>query len=216
MIKDFKGAIFDLDGTVLDSNWVWEQIDIDFLGARGIQVPEDYMETIAHLGADATAVYTIERFGLNEKPEDLVAEWISMAKEAYAEKIICKPYAKEYIKKLYNEGVKLAVATSSDRELFMATLEREGIMPYFSEIVTVGEVKRGKGFPDVYEEAARRLGEKPVDCVVFEDILKGVEGAKIGNFKVVAVYDYKSAHNRKQMEQLADCYIEEFKQLMEV
>lgn len=216
MIKDFKGAIFDLDGTVLDSNWVWEQIDIDFLGVRGIEVPEDYMETIAHLGAHATAVYTIDRFDLNEKPEDLVAEWITMAKEAYAKKILCKPYAKEYIKKLYDEGVKLAIATSSDRELFMVTLEREGIMPYFSSIVTVGEVNRGKGFPDIYEEAARRLGEKPENCVVFEDILKGIEGAKAGNFKVVAVYDYKSAHNREQMEKLADCYIEEFKQLMEV
>lgn len=216
MIKDFKGAIFDLDGTVLDSNWVWEQIDIDFLGARGIEVPGDYMETIAHLGAHATAVYTIDRFGLNEKPEDLVSEWVDMAKEAYAKKIVCKPYAKEYIKQLYDKGVKLAVATSSDRDLFMATLEREGIIEYFSVIVTVDEVKRGKGFPDIYEEAARRLGEEPENCVVFEDILKGIEGAKAGNFKVVAVYDYKSAHNRAQMEKLADCYIEEFKQLMEV
>lgn len=215
-LKNIRGAIFDLDGTLLDSNWLWEQIDIDFLGARGIEVPEDYMETIAPLGAYATALYTIDRFNLNDTPEGLVAEWISMAKEAYAEKIICKPHAKEYVKQLYDAGVKLAVATSSDRELFMATLEREGIMSYFSSIVTVSEVNRGKGFPDIYEEAARRLGEEPEDCVVFEDILKGIEGAKAGNFKTVAIYDYKSAHNGQQMKELCDYYVEEFKELMEV
>lgn len=215
-LNNIQGAIFDLDGTLLDSNWVWEQIDIDFLGVRGIEVPNDYMESIAHLGAYATAVYTIDRFSLNDTPEGLVAEWIDMAKEAYAKKIVCKPYAKEYIKQLYDAGVKLAVATSSDRDLFMATLEREGIMEYFSSIVTVDEVKRGKGFPDIYEEAARRLKVEPTNCVVFEDILKGVEGAKAGNFKVVAVYDYKSAHNGEQMKKICDYYIEEFKELTEV
>ncbi len=214
MIKGFKGAIFDLDGTILDSNWLWEQIDKDFLGIRGIEVPADYMETISPLGAEATAVYTIERFGLTDKPEDLIEEWFSMAKQAYAEKICCKPFAKGYIKKLYQNGVKLAVATSSDRQLFMATLEREGLLEYFSEIVTVSEVSRGKGFPDIYLEAAKRIGVEPENCVVFEDVLKAVEGAKTGNFKVVAVQDYKFAHHKEQMEKIADCYIKGFEELI--
>lgn len=214
MVKDFEAAIFDLDGTILDSGWVWEQVDRDFLGVRGIEVPDDYIECICHLGAMGTAVYTIERFGLNDEPEELVAEWIEMAKKAYANDVICKPYVKEYIEKLYNQGIKLAVATSSDRELFIATLERENLLKYFSVVVTVGEVKRGKGYPDVYLEAASRLGVEPKNSVVFEDILKAVEGAKKGKFQVVAVYDYQSAHNRERMEEVADCYIESFKELL--
>lgn len=216
MIKNIKAAIFDLDGTILDSGWVWEEVDRKFLGDRGIEVPSDYIEAICHLGTQATALYTIERFGLDDKPEDLIAEWITLAKKAYAKEVVCKPGTKEYIKRLYNNGVKLAVATSSDRELFITTLEREGILKYFSAIVTVAEVERGKGFPDVYEEAVRRLGEKPDQCVVFEDILKGVEGAKAGGFRVVAVYDDQSVHNRKKMEELADYYIESFEELLEV
>ena len=110
----------------------------------------DYVESISPLGAYKAAVYTIDRFNLHgEKPEELVREWFDMAKEEYAKKVVCKPGAKEYITHLFKGGKKLAVATSSDRELFMPTLEREGILNCFSEIVTVDEVKRGKGFPEM-------------------------------------------------------------------
>lgn len=86
MIKK-KGAIFDMDGTLLDSMWVWRQIDVDFLGRRGFEVPPDYLEMITPMGYCRAAEYTIERFGLNEKPEDLIQEWYGMAAEAYAKKV---------------------------------------------------------------------------------------------------------------------------------
>jgi HAD superfamily hydrolase (TIGR01509 family) len=213
-LNNIEGAIFDLDGTVLDSAWVWEKVDIEFLGNRGFEVPEDYVEAISPLGADRAAVYTIERFGLNENPQDIVEEWFQMAKSAYANQVVCKPYAKEYIKKLHGQGIKLSVATSSDRKLFIATLEREGILKYFKHIITVDEVKRGKGYPDIYEEAARRMKLNPHRCVVFEDIITGVRGAKMGEFKVVAVQDEKSLQNREKLEKTADYYIENFQELL--
>lgn len=207
----YKGAIFDLDGTILDSSWVWEQVDKKFLGDRGFEVPNDYVEAISPLGAYRAATYTIERFGLwNEKPEDLVREWFDIAREEYAQKVLCKPGAKEYIKFLYDKGIRLAIATSSDRELFITTLERENIINCFSEIVTVDEVERGKGYPDIYEEAARRIGLGTHECVVFEDILTGVSGAKLGGFAVVAVEDSKSKENRSQIEKKADYYIKKW------
>ncbi len=210
-----EGAIFDLDGTVLDSSWVWDKVDLKFLGSRGFDVPDDYVEAISPLGAKRAAVYTIERFGLwNEKPEDLMQEWFEIAKKEYKDKVLCKPGAVEYIHKLYNSGIKLAVATSSERELFLHTLERENILSCFSHIVTVSEVERGKGYPDIYEEAARRMKINPHNCVVFEDILAGVSGAKLGEFYVVAVQDRKSVHHRRKIEEMADYYIEAFTDLL--
>ncbi|WP_278712330.1 HAD family hydrolase [Eubacterium ventriosum] len=188
-LKNIEGAVFDLDGTLLDSSWVWEKVDEKFLGDRGFQVPDDYVDEISPLGAERAAVYTIERFGLNEDKDDIVREWIEMAKKEYATEVVCKPYAKEFLEELQKLNIKMAVATSSDRELFMKTLEREGILKYFQKIVTVDEVERGKGYPDIYEEAARRIKVNPHKCLVFEDILAGVTGASLGEFNVVAVFD---------------------------
>lgn len=213
-LKNIEGAIFDLDGTVLDSSWVWDKVDVEFLGSRGFAVPEDYVDAISPLGAERAAVYTIERFGLQESPGDVVREWFDMAKNEYAAKVVCKPFAKEYIESLHHQGVKLAVATSSDRELFMATLERENILKYFEHIVTVNEVERGKGYPDIYEEAAVRLKINPHKCVVFEDIMAGVSGAKMGEFNVIAVYDDKSIHNSAKIKKMADYYIDSFEELL--
>ncbi len=214
-LDNIKGAIFDLDGTMLDSAWVWDQVDGDFLGARGFTVPEDYVDMIAPMGAESAAVYTIERFGLyHENPEDIVREWFDMAKQEYAAQVFCKPYVKEYIESLYQNGVKMAVATSSDRELFLNTLERERLLDRFSAIVTVKDVARGKGFPDIYEEALRRIGTEKSRTVVFEDVLTCVKGAKSGGFPVVAVHDEKSEKNRKELMREADLYIDSFSEIL--
>ncbi len=215
MLKDIKGIIFDLDGTILDSSWVWDKVDKKFLGDRGFEVPDDYVEAISPMGAENAAVYTIERFGLhNEKPRDLVREWFDMAKTEYRDKVICKPHAKSFIKKMYSRGKKLIIATSSDRELFIPTLEREGILGYFSDIVTVNEVERGKRFPDIYIEAAKRIDFPVSQCLVFEDIITAIKGAKSGGFQVVAVEDEKSAHYSEEIRAIADFYISSYQQLL--
>lgn len=213
-LKNIEGAVFDLDGTLLDSSWVWEKVDEKFLGDRGFQVPDDYVDEISPLGAERAAVYTIERFGLNEDKDDIVREWIEMAKKEYATEVVCKPYAKEFLEELHKLNIKMAVATSSDRELFMKTLEREGILKYFQKIVTVDEVERGKGYPDIYEEAARRIKVNPHKCLVFEDILAGVTGASLGEFKVVAVFDEKSKHNWEKIKSISKYSINDYKELL--
>lgn len=213
-LKNIEGAVFDLDGTLLDSSWVWEKVDEKFLGDRGFQVPDDYVDEISPLGAERAAVYTIERFGLNEDKNDIVREWIEMAKKEYATEVVCKPYAKEFLEELHKLNIKMAVATSSDRELFMKTLEREGILKYFQKIVTVDEVERGKGYPDIYEEAARRIKVNPHKCLVFEDILAGVTGASLGEFNVVAVFDEKSKHNWEKIKSISEYSINDYKELL--
>lgn len=213
-LKNIEGAVFDLDGTLLDSSWVWEKVDEKFLGDRGFQVPDDYVDEISPLGAERAAVYTIERFGLNEDKDDIVREWIEMAKKEYATEVVCKPYAKEFLEELHKLNIKMAVATSSDRELFMKTLEREGILKYFQKIVTVDEVERGKGYPDIYEEAARRIKVNPHKCLVFEDILAVVTGASLGEFNVVAVFDEKSKHNWEKIKSISKYSINDYKELL--
>ena len=213
-LKNIEGAVFDLDGTLLDSSWVWEKVDEKFLGDRGFQVPDDYVDEISPLGAERAAVYTIERFGLNEDKDDIVREWIEMAKKEYATEVVCKPYAKEFLEELQKLNIKMAVATSSDRELFMKKLEREGILKYFQKIVTVDEVERGKGYPDIYEEAARRIKVNPHKCLVFEDILAGVTGASLGEFNVVAVFDEKSKHNWEKIKSISKYSINDYKELL--
>ena len=213
-LKNIEGAVFDLDGTLLDSSWVLEKVDEKFLGDRGFQVPDDYVDEISPLGAERAAVYTIERFGLNEDKDDIVREWIEMAKKEYATEVVCKPYAKEFLEELHKLNIKMAVATSSDRELFMKTLEREGILKYFQKIVTVDEVERGKGYPDIYEEAARRIKVNPHKCLVFEDILAGVTGASLGEFNVVAVFDEKSKHNWEKIKSISKYSINDYKELL--
>lgn len=213
-MKEFKGAIFDLDGTILDSMWVWKQVDINFLGKRGIELPADYVKAISTLNLRTAAEYTIERFGLQDAVEDVMDEWFQMAVQEYAEDVQLKSGVREYLAYLKAKGVKIAIATSSHEGLFLPCLENNEIYEFFDAIVTTMEVKRGKEFPDVYEEAANRLQLKVTDCMVFEDIHKAVRAAKEGGFYVVAVEEEHSADDREEIKKLADKYIKDFEEMM--
>lgn len=213
-MKEFKGAIFDLDGTILDSMWVWEQVDVNFLGNRGILVPKDYAKEISAMNIITAAEYTIARFGLPETAEQVAAEWYDMAMKEYSEDVQLKAGAREYMAYLKAKDVKLAVATSSPRELFLPCLENNEIFEFFDTIVTTMEVERGKDFPDVYEEAARRISLKPSECMVFEDILKGIKAAKRGGFYVVALEEDHAIEDREEIRQVSHKYIRDFEELM--
>ena len=212
MIKK-KGAIFDMDGTLLDSMWVWRQIDVDFLGRRGFEVPSDYLEMITPMGYYRAAQYTVERFGLNEKPEDLVQEWHSMAAEAYAKKVELKPHAKAYLQELKKAGTHIAAATSSAYELIAPCLERNGVLECFDAFVTTMEVPRGKDFPDVYLEASKRLKLSPGDCRGYEYLYTGICAAKSAGFEVAAMREEASVDAQEKIRQAADYYIEDFEEL---
>ena len=162
-----KGAIFDLDGTLLDSMGVWDQVDIDFLSKRGIDVPDDYMTKVAAMQFRQIAEYTIARFSLTDTPEELMDEWDHMARVMYATVVEAKPYAREYLAQLKESGAKLAVATSLPPMLREPAMKHVGIFDYFDEVVSVddaGGVRKDQ--PDVYLLAASsRVGR---GCTVFE------------------------------------------------
>lgn len=220
---DFDCAIFDLDGTLLDSMGVWDQIDIDFLAKRGIDVPDDYAIKINRMRSSEIAVYTIRRFHLKDKPEDLVQEWIDMAMDAYASRLPLKEGVFTYVRGLYERGIPMAVATSSDRALVLPALKRTGILPMMKAVVTSDDVRADKGTPEIYRyalarinEAAGRTGDtqiQPAACVVFEDILEGVQGAKAGGFRAVGVYDQRNRKNEEAIRAASDRYIRSFTEL---
>lgn len=210
-----KGAIFDLDGTLLDSMWVWNKVDEDFLGVRGYEVPPDYQQEIAAMGFEETARYTIERFRLDEKPEDIILEWNNMAERTYREEVCIKPYVRETLEMFKSRGVRLGVATASNETLYKECLKRNGIYDYFESFTETREVERGKGFPDIYILAAEKIGCRPEECVVFEDIHKGILAAKSGGFYTVGVYDEKSDYSWIDMKRDAYCAVRGFQEVFE-
>ena len=130
-LKKIKGVIFDLDGTLLSSTDVWRKIDVEFLGKRGLEVPEDYVETITPMEFKQIADYTIERFHLAETPEAVMDEWNTMAKDAYENKVQIKPGVKELLTALKKGNIPMAVATSNIEALYKPCLKRNGILEYF-------------------------------------------------------------------------------------
>ena len=129
-MKDFKAAIFDLDGTILDSMWVWKRVDEEFLGKRDIEIPADYVKAISALNLRTAAEYTKERFSLPEQVEDIMDEWFQMAEREYAEDVCLKSNAREYLAYLKAKGMKLAVATSSHEGLFLPCLENNEVFEF--------------------------------------------------------------------------------------
>lgn len=156
-LRPFSGVIFDLDGTLLDSMEVWAQIDLDFLGKRGLTVPSDYMEAISALGFQATAEYTITRFGLSETPEQLMEEWREMARQRYHHQVLLKPGAAALLERLQAAGVPMAVASALQPDLALPCLTRNGVAAYFSAIVTADRPEFGKQLPKIWRTAAQRL-----------------------------------------------------------
>lgn len=213
-IENVQAAIFDLDGTLLDSLHVWEEIDEEFLQKRGLTVPDGYCECIASMGFLDAAAYAKERFHFPETPEEIVAEWNRMAIYRYGNIIQMKPGARDYLEKLRGQGIVLAIATALPKELYWPALYHHGIEGWFGAIASTEETSRGKGFPDVYLLAAKKLDVLPESCVVFEDILPGIQGARTAGMHTVGVYDACSGSTQGELKKLADVYIRSFEELL--
>jgi HAD superfamily hydrolase (TIGR01509 family) len=215
MLKNISAAIFDMDGTLIDSMWVWDTIDIKYLKKRGFSVPDKLRDDIIHLSFEETALYFKNRFNLSDSIEEIVNEWNDLAYIEYASNVNLKPYAKEYLSKLKAKGIKLAIATSNCTMLLETVLKRHGIYDLFDVITTTDEVDRGKDFPDVYLLSAKKLSVSPSECVVFEDILPAVMGAKAAGMKVVGVHDSYSEYQKKDIMNNADIYINGYREISE-
>ncbi len=210
MLKNIKAVFFDLDGTLVDSMHIWKDIDIEFLAGFGYDLPPTLQSDIEGMSFHETAVHFKERFAIPWPLEEIMACWNRMAYRKYSEEIDYKPGAFAFLQKLKAQGIHTCICTSNSRELAEAVGRHRGFIPYFDEIITSGEVINGKPAPDIYLEAARRVGVAPEHCLVFEDTVAGITAGKRAGMKVCAVEDDFTAHKRQEKEFLADYYIEDY------
>ena len=214
MYNNYKAVIFDLDGTLVDSMWIWKEIDIKFLEDRGHTLPNDLQKHIEGMSFTETASYFKERFNLSEDLDTIKNIWIDMAKSFYAEKIELKRGIKELLFTLKSKNIKMGIGTSNSRKLALSVLETTNILEYFEVIVTSCDVKKGKPEPDVFLEAAKLLKVDPKDCLVFEDTHAGVLAGKAAGMAVVAIYDATSKEFIEEIKNSADHYLMCFTELV--
>ena len=210
LLAGIGAVIFDLDGTLVDSMWVWKDIDIEYLGRFGFELPEDLQDAIAGISVTQTALYFQERFGIQDSVEKIIGDWNDMAWDKYTHEVPLKGGALELLKLLKFHHIPCAIATSNSRDLTQAVLKSHGIEGYFDEILTGEDIHKGKPDPDVYLEAARRLKVSPQKCLVFEDIPYGIMAAKAAGMACAAVEDAFSAVDGEQKRSLGDYYINDY------
>ena len=207
----FTAALFDLDGTLLDSHWVWREVDRAFFEGLGIPEPPDYAPAIQGMSFRETAAYTVRRFRLDRTVEELMEGWTRTTARAYAERVQLKPGALAYLRGLKRAGVRLAIATANREELFGPALRRCGAWELFDVVCTSAQVGHvGKGDGSLFRLAAQQLGAAPEDCAVFEDTLEGIRGAKAAGMRAYALREESSAHCAEQIARLADGVLEDF------
>ena len=214
MFTDMKAAIFDLDGTLIDSMWVWEQIDKDYLESIGHPVPPNLKDDITHLSLSQTAVYFKKRFNIKDSIDSIISTWSNMAYYQYANNIHLKKGAFEFLSHLKASNIKIGLATSNSIDLLTAVLKNNKIYDFFDTITVSDEVKVGKDNPDIYLLSAKKLGVSPSECIVFEDIPAAVSGAKKANMKVVAICDEYEKDSHPLLKEMADRYIYNYFELL--
>ncbi|AEF82612.1 HAD family hydrolase [Leadbettera azotonutricia] len=192
----FQAAIFDLDGTLIDSMHLWDHVASDWLISLGKTPDSDCDDSIKTMPFSESVLYMTRRYGLSLSAEEIRSQWIKMVEEAYLAKVPLKKGAGDLVKALAARGIKLGMATSSFPHLCEGVLSRHQLRHCFSSIVYTDEMRspngqvRNKSCPDIWLAAASRLGTLPGKCVVFEDLpdsLLGCHSAGIGGF--VAIFD---------------------------
>ena len=214
MLDHIKAVLFDLDGTLIDSMWMWKEIDIEYLGSLGYELPEDLQHKIEGMSYSETAVYFKETFHIQDSLEEIKEMWTRMALYKYSHDVPYKPGALAFLKELRKRGIKTGICTSNGQELVTAVMDALDMHSYFDCVMTACNVKRGKPFPDIYLAVAEQLGVEPSCCLVYEDVPNGILAGKNAGMKVCAMEDNSALDQKEMIRSLADYYITSFDQVL--
>ena len=199
---DKKFAIFDMDGTLIDSMGFWKYLAPEYLKSKGIhEIPEDIVEQIKPMTMSESAALFKQRFALSG---DVEAQMNAMMDEHYRRDIPLKPGVLAYLQKLNSKRVRMCVASATAEHLLESCLTRLGVRPYFEFLLSCETVGKSKRSPLIYHEAARRLGAAPGATAVYEDALYAVQTAKAAGFYVAGVYDAGSVESWQTITEIAD------------
>ncbi len=206
-----KGLIFDMDGTLIDSMDVWDRVDEDFVRLFHKEMSKEAKAKIEEMSFSESARFFIEEFQLDLTESEVKEIWRRMVYEQYEKKVPLKKGVMAFLKK--NQAKKMAIVTSSHRELVDLIMKRFQLAPYITTIVTVDEFGINKTRPDIFEEAIRKLGLQKEECLIFEDAHYAVKMLKQHDFQVVGVYDKHWHAVEEEIKQMVDYYITDFQEL---
>lgn len=211
ILKDIKAVIFDLDGSLVDSMWIWPEVDEEYFVKYGLTKPEGFYEKMEGKSYTEVAQLYLDTFPqLPCTIDEIKQEWNDMTYEKYCTEVPLKPGAREMIETLYAQGVRFGIASSNSIDLVKAVIRALGVEQYFDSIHTSCEVRTGKPAPDVYLLAARDLQIAPEHCLVFEDVPMGILAGKKAGMRVCAVDDRFSKNLEEKKRSLADYYIKDY------
>ena len=206
--------LFDFDGTLVDSNGVWVEVDVEFLGRRGVPYTKEYYEGVAHTVLSQCAVFTKEFLNLSESCEEIIAEWMELAADKYGTVVPLKPYVREYLEKCREAGHRMAIITSCVPEHCQSALEHLELGDYFETVIYAQEQGLDKKGPALFRRAAELLGVSPRECVLFDDSLAACKGAKAAGMTVVGVHDEYFNDTKPDMREFCDRFIMNFGELL--
>lgn len=209
----FQAAIFDFDGTLAETSELWQQVDVEFFSKRHLPYTHDARLELTTRGFVDGAQWVIQRFGLDETPEQICAEWNRMGSALYATQVELRPGAERYLRALREHGVRLALATTNARSVLLS-MQQVSVERLFDAVVSGDEVAVPKSSPDIYLEAARRLGAKAADCIVFEDIVPGIRSANRACMLTCAVACKDPAQDFQLLAREADASIRDWREVL--
>ncbi len=216
MLKDKKAIIFDMDGSLVDSMWIWPEVDVVFAKKYNLTFPKGFHKELEGKSYTETAQYFLDSFPtLKLTIEEIKQEWLDQTLELYTTKVPLKEGVLDFIKQMYDKGMLFGIATSNARTLVDATLKALHLEQYFSFVCTSCEVNAGKPAPDVYLKVAEQLHVLPEECLVFEDVPQGILAGKRAGMSVCAVDDEFSKADRIEKKKLADYFIYNYRQIFD-
>ncbi len=208
---DKRFAIFDMDGTLVDSMMYWKNLASEYLMYKGVtQIPTDILEKIKPMTMMESAALFIREFQLDGTPEQVAAEMNALMDQHYHNDILLKDGVREYLDCLHRSGTVMCVASATAEPLMEACLSRLGVAQYFQFLLSCETVGAGKSKPDVYFASAARLGARAEEITVYEDALYAARTAKEAGFYVVGVYDESASGHWDELKELADEWIKEW------
>jgi HAD superfamily hydrolase (TIGR01509 family) len=179
-------VVFDLDGVLIQTEEVWDEVRGEFVRERGGRYGPDAQRAMMGMSSPEWSRYVHEELGVRDTPDEIAAELVRRMLERYRERLPLIDGAVEAVRRLAARWP-LGIASSSNRPLIDAVLETAGVESYFRATVSSEEVARGKPAPDVYLEAARRLGVDPTRAAAIEDSHSGIRSANAAGMRVLAI-----------------------------